>query len=673
MGSPALSRVALSLPAVVALVIWRLSLRHVDIANLGSYGLPPALPITWYLALSLSVVGAVTAITVRRTSGLIMVVYLVAIAIILYGTVPVLSVQPHYSWVYKHIGVVLYLEAHGKVNPSIDIYNRWPGFFALGAAFSTVAGRPNPETYASWAELFFPLLDALLVMAAVKAITREVRIAAGAALLFTVTNWVGQSYYAAQAFAFALSLALIAVMLRQLRVDGPCYSKRLTRWIERVGRVPQLSVQTDTTAKWPRSAAIAIVLSLDAVIVASHQLTPYMLLVSIVLLMLAGVVRPWWMLIVMAIITFSYFAANFDYIQHNYSIFTSIDPFTNAQRGTAYGHAPEAGKAFNQYAARAATVTLWFGALCASLRLFRRGLLVRALPLLLLAGSPFAVVFGQNYGGEASLRIVLFSSPWCSALIAWAFATIGRPGVRRALMLVGVGVCTALFVPAFLGQEELNIVSAGEVRASAFFYRYARQPAILLLPSFDFPLRYGASYPAFIGPEDETVSPPLLNSSHFQNRQLGASNIPEIISIIKQNAPYGYIAFARTQTVYAQVFRLTPPGALDHLEAAVARSPDFRLWYGNKDAQIYELAETHVARQLSAHKLQNPSIAPPSPALRTLPLVQPLASFGRYPFYSQHRYARNPKKSHLVRTIADLDARHRGRVARRGFSSNRGN
>ena len=203
--------------------------------HLGDYGLPPALPITWYLSLALAVVGAVTAITMRRTSGLIMVGYVVVVAVILFGTVPVLSAQPHYAWVYKHIGVVRYLEAHGKANANVDIYNRWPGFFALGAVFSQLGGSPNPETYAGWAELVFLVLDAVLVMAAVKAVTREMRIAAGAGLFFVVTNWVGQTYYSPQAFAFVLGLALIVILLRQLRINEPSYSPRLTRWVERIG------------------------------------------------------------------------------------------------------------------------------------------------------------------------------------------------------------------------------------------------------------------------------------------------------------------------------------------------------------------------------------------------------------------------------------------------------
>ncbi len=56
-----------------------------------------------------------------------------------------------------------------------------------------------------------------------------------------------------------------------------------------------------------------------------------MLLVSLALLMLAGVIRPWWMLLAMAIMTFAYLAANFNFIQHHYGVFTSVDPFNNAR------------------------------------------------------------------------------------------------------------------------------------------------------------------------------------------------------------------------------------------------------------------------------------------------------------------------------------------------------
>jgi hypothetical protein len=636
-AGPRLRLIALSLLALIVLVVWRVSLLHIDVYNLGDYGLPPALPITWYLALALAVVGAVAAITMRRTSGLLMVGYVVIVAVILFGTVPVLSAQPHYAWVYKHIGVVRYLEAHGKANPNVDIYNRWPGFFALAAVFSEVAGSPNPETYAGWAEMVFLLLDAVLVMAAVKAVTRDIRIASGAGLLFVVTDWVGQTYFSPQAFAFVLGLALIAVMLRQLRVNGPTYSTRLTRLIERVGRVPQLPVQMDDTARWPRWAAVAAVVSLDAVIVASHQLTPYMLLVGIALLMLAGVLRPWWVLLVMAIMTFAYLGINFNFIEHNYGVFTSFDPFNNAQgTGATLARSPTAGKVFNTDVELLLIAIVWLSTLCAGFRLLRLGLLGRALPFVVLALSPFFVLFGQNYGGEASLRILLFSGPWCAALISWGLSTIAHRPLKWALTMSVAMAFTALFVPSFLGQEELNITSPAEVRASEWFYYHARPGSVLVLAAPGFPFRYGGTYPEFLGPEGD-ANPNLLTEPVFEDRKLGAAEVPYVAARIREYSQHGYIAFGRDGITYGEVFRITTPGALVELEAAVAKSPEFRLWYRDSDVQIYELVKyNRTARGVGkAVREERPS------AFR---LVHPEAPTGKYIFVWRNPSARIAKR-----------------------------
>jgi hypothetical protein len=581
---------ALCLPAVLGLALWRVSLLHVNVSHLGDYGLPPALPSTWYIALLISVVGAVTTIATGRTNGLIAVGYIAVITVILFGTVPVLSAQPHYAWVYKHIGVVRYLEAHGKANPKIDIYNRWPGFFSLGAVFSIVGGSPNPEVYASWAEVFFSFLDAILVMAAVKAITRDLRIATGAGLLFITTNWVGQDYYSPQAFAFVLCFALIVIMLRQLRVqDG--YSARLTRLIERVVRRAQLPPEQDSTRKWPRWAAISSVLCIDAVIVGSHQLTPYMLLVSLTLLMLAGVIRPWWVLLAMAIMTFAYLAANFNFIRTHYGVFTSIDPFNNA-RDSELTETPSAGKLFNTHTELLLIAALYLATICALVRLSRLRLLIRALPFVVLAVSPFFVLFGQNYGGEASLRIILFSGPWCAALISWGLATVVRQSFRWALMAFVALLFTALFVPSFLGQEEFNIISPAEVRASEWFYYHATPGSVLVLSAPGFPYRYGATYPYFAGPEGD-ANPNLLTGKLFQAHQLGAADVPRVADRILEYSRHGYVTFTKDESAYAEALGVTPPGALAHLEAAIAKSPHFRLWYTNSDVQIYELIRAH--------------------------------------------------------------------------------
>src|ERR1700691_5818253 len=99
------------------------------------------------------------------------------------------------------------------------------------------------------------------------------------------------------------------------------------------------------SAKWPRWILTVAVFGIDAVIVGSHQLTTYVLLAIIAFLMLAGIVRPCWLLAAMALMTFAYLGANFGFIEHNYGVFTSIDPFNNAQsQGATLSHSPTAGK-----------------------------------------------------------------------------------------------------------------------------------------------------------------------------------------------------------------------------------------------------------------------------------------------------------------------------------------
>ncbi len=589
------------IPVAVCLVIWRLSLTHVNITGLNSYGLPPALPLSWYAALLIAILGTVASITSKSHNGIVMLLYVLALTIILYATVPVLSAQPQYTWVYKHIGVVRYLERTGKADPSIDIYNRWPGFFALGALFSTVAGRPNPETYARWAELFFILLDLTLIAAIVKVVARDIRVSAGAALFFLLLNWVGQTYYSPQAFTYVLGLALLLVALKHLHAHNVTIDAKLGWFVERLSRRPQLDLQESKAATWPRWSAIVVVLALDAIIVASHQLTPYMLLGSMLLLLLAGRIRPWWVLLAMSAMTLAYFALNFNYIESNFGVFSSIDPFRNAEV-TPFTQTPAAGKVFNTHAELLSILALWIGGFLGIIRLARSGLFLRAIPITLLAFAPLGVIFGQNYGGEASLRIVLFSSPWLAALIAWAICTARRPVIRRATMSLAAIICSGLFIVSYFGQEELNFVSPAEIRASAWFYHHARHGSVLMLSAPGFPLKYGGTYPDFRGPEGDAF-PNLLSSHLFQNRQLGAAQLPDLIGQIHIYARRGYLSFSKDETAFAEVMRLTPPLALAHLERAVGRSPAFRLSYSNPDVSIYELTgapATNVAANTPA-------------------------------------------------------------------------
>jgi hypothetical protein len=194
----------------------------------------------------------------------------------------------------------------------------------------------------------------------------------------------------------------------------------------------------------------------------------------------------------------------------------------------------------------------------------------------------------QSYGGEASLRIILYASPWAAMLIATAIGTL-RGARRRAAWLICVtSVAAALVVPAFYGASQLNVIPRSTLAVSEEFYARAPSGSVLMLAGPGFPLRVGARYDRFRGPIAD-ADPNLLHDDAFRSRPLGAADIPAVIRAMRAFAPRGYLAFSTTEEQWAHTFGLTAPGALADLEQAVIRSPRFRLWTATATARIYEL------------------------------------------------------------------------------------
>lgn len=581
-------------PLVLGIVAWVLSLSSIHTGNLGQYGLPPALPFLWYAGLALVLVGAVIAIWgTPRPSGWLIAGYVLGVTAILYATIPAITSVPQYSWLYKHVGVVGYIQQHGHTTPSIDIYNRWPGFFAGSAMLAKLAGLRSIIPVVGWAEPFFTALAAGLTAAIAHAISRSKRVAGAAALIFLVGNWVGQAYFSPQAVAFVLALALLLVVVRTLVTAAG--AERVTRLIARVVRRPQLTPELPLQLQWPRVATVTVILVLDFVITASHQLTPYMLILQVGLLALLGIVRPWLVVLGMIVITVAYLLPNLSYVSHNYGLFTSIDPFNNVQHAQLYEANPGPGKSFNSHTAQALTFILWLAAAAGAFVLARRGLGRRALLLIVLAVMPFCLIFGNNYGGEASLRVILFSTPACAVLIAWALSGIVRPLARVLTFGVLAAVMAALFLAAYFGTSEINITTPSEVTAAQYVYAHASRGSVIMLSAPNFPTRLASNYNEFRGPKGED-DPNLLSANTLRYRSLGPADIPVVISAIHRYARTGFLVFSKSQTEYAQVFRLTPPGQLQNLERAVARSPRFRLWYASGDTRVYQLVGTGGGR-----------------------------------------------------------------------------
>ena len=149
-------------------------------------------------------------------------------------------------------------------------------------------------------------------------------------------------------------------------------------------------------------------------IVAAHQLTPYMALASLGVLAALDLVRPRWLVILMAAIaghTSRCTTAHCSRLRRPVQR-RQPDPERRRPDGTYHAGAD----ATTQLIVRVLAGGMWLSTLVAILR--QR----RALGRVVIPGGsgiqPFLVLGAQNYGGEAINRVFLFSAPWCAVLIA---------------------------------------------------------------------------------------------------------------------------------------------------------------------------------------------------------------------------------------------------------------
>jgi hypothetical protein len=573
------------LPVALALVLWAMALDHIPLADLGNSGLPPVLPGKWYIALAIVVMGASYLSWSRWSSGLAVAIYIAAIVTIIYATIPAITTVPEHAYVYKHIGVTRFIATNGGVDQSVDIYNRWPGFFASAASLARWAGV-GPMALAKWASPFFASINAILVAALARSVSRDVRVTGAAVLVFTLGNWIGQNYFAPQAAAFVIDLTVLTVFLRSFATEP--FRPLVARVLKRVRRQPCLDEPLALSLPWSPTIALVVLVVLDAVIVATHQLTPYALLTQLAALFVLGLTnRRGKVLIVAAVlVTIGYVIPQVGYLSHNFGLLQSFDPFRNATNGE------DQIQGLNMFQGNAG---MWLSELLGVLmvisawRLMRRGAGKRAVALGVISLAPLTIIFVQGYGNNVQIRLLLFAIPFWSLLIAMGLKTIRRLWMRRIAAVLLSLFLAVLCVQALFGALAINLVPPAEVSASRYFYKHAPAGSVLLAAAPEFPGRIDPRYAVMVGPVvDDQQEGTLIGSKRFRELKLPHANVSAVIGKLKPFGERGFVVFATSGYTYAHLTKLSHGDELRDLEEAIARSSKFRLWYRNGDTRIYK-------------------------------------------------------------------------------------
>ncbi|HET7475683.1 MAG TPA: glycosyltransferase [Dermatophilaceae bacterium] len=543
-------------------------------------GLVAALPVAYWLG----VLGLNVAFLMVLRSGLHhrsrsfeLAVLLSALVFVLNGAGALASGSARGEAAFRHAGITDALISTGQINPEVDAYFSWPGFFAFLATLSKATGI-DALALTAWA----PVVNALLWLPALalvaRALTPTSRARWLALWLFCLGNWIDQDYLSPQAFGFLLYLAVIGLLLGQLsssagRPAGWRWRRLQAWWQQRRPEGPGSPAQ--------RRAVLLLCVLLAGAIIASHQLTPFMLIVSVAALVVIG--RCWatglpaamaLMLVIWLVFPASSYLVGHPPLADSGIGLAASTSLTGRVVGTP-GHVVVV---FVRIAVMAA---IWLLAGAGAWLLHRRGRLDGR--LVALAVAPFLVFPAQSYGGEILLRVALFSLPFTSVLAAEALlAPSPRMSRRRT---VGVGLACFLLalgtVTSRYGNARFDMFTAAETQAAQRLYQLAPPGGTLI----------AWAHPALWQFRDyldvKTVTVAKACGPAFQ----AAPCVAAVLAAGRHNPKGALVILTRSGESSLTTQGLAAPDQVRKLKVLLAAERGVQLAYTNADARIYRIGE----------------------------------------------------------------------------------
>ncbi len=586
----------------VAVILWLVSLDRIDPRAMTDIGLISVLPPTYFAAL-LVLTASFAALALRRpTSSPLLGAHVLALIAFLHATPAIVYGTLRYAWAWKHIGIVDYIVTHGGVSGApavehLDVYHYWPSFFGLGALLNELAGLDNLIELATWAPVFnnVMLLGALLFV--FSALTRDRRIVWLGTWIFFIANWIGQDYFSPQALAYFFYLLILGTVLRWLRVTPEAGRRQaassvFTATAKTASRISRLRAWWEARRRderLPRRLAVAFIVMALVVIATSHALTSGMVILALGALVLARVCSVRSLPLIAAGIVVLWgivFASPYILEQGSLALQSVRLPWLQAEHTLASVGAQSAGQQLVTTASRLVVVAVGALAGVGALRQYRAGRLDRA-PLIL-AAVPVLLLAGGDYGGEILFRIYLFAVPFLAFLAAHVFVpratAAGRSWWPAIASAAGCTILLGAFALVYYGKEEMYYFTPQEVAASEYLYDHAPPNAFLVDGTANYP-RLFEHY--------QRYSYLTLSVEPRPSQRKFLSRPAKVLHNWMSDEKYSrsFLIITRSQKAEVRDEGTMPPHSLGRIEDSLLGSPRFRVWYRNRDAIIFTLAQ----------------------------------------------------------------------------------
>lgn len=562
---------------ITALGLGFVAMKHAPISAIGAYGLIQALPPLYYVALSLAGLSFLLTWSTPRPSLVRLSIDLVTLVVLLQSPPAIIEPVARFATAWLHAGFTDYVASTGHVLPDLDARFSWPGFFAGMGMIERATGLPTTIILLKWWPVAINLLYLPPFYLLVRAILGTPRRAALAVWLFPLANWVGQDYYSPQSVAFLLYLIFIWLVVEQFGA----HRARLLPWPhQQRGRGlrsrPGDQEQTERPrAVMPPMLGLAVLGVLGLAMIVSHQITPIFAGLALVLLAFFGRTGLKTFGIVILVLTAGWicYAANSFWAGHSSMLFGGLgniganvtDDLSSRLRGS-----PQHYQVLDVRLLLSCFV--WGLAALGFLVGYRRKLDVRTPAILMI--TPFLVLSGGGYGGEAGLRVYLFSLAGALPLIAMlvpATRFVLRSAVASALVM-------ALMIPAFVlarwGNELSEMTRPDEITAVRALYRIAPPGATVVSITPQVSWRFADINTYLYKPD---------NLDEFAFVKVGL-----IVKLVDDNPQGGYVLITTSQIVYGEQAYGLPGNWGDRVEQAMTSSGRFVLVYSNPNAKIYK-------------------------------------------------------------------------------------
>lgn len=574
---------------IVAAIAWFIALARVETRDVGDLGLVSALPVEVFLVLGIAAASFAGAVAAREPSERLALLHVLALIAMLYGATGAVAEVPSFHVTWRHAGVAEYIAEHGSVDRAIDAYFNWPGFFALAASASELAGLDNPVGLARYAPVVFNLLYLPPLVVIARSVTRDERAVWTGVWIFFATNWVGQDYFAPQAAAYALYLVLLALLLTWFA--GPPRPGPRTRMplLVRIARAfgHRLAVAPlrDAPLRARQRIALAGACAIVAVAtVVTHQLTPFAMLVVVAAMVIVGrcSLSGLPLFILVAVGGWVTFAAGPFLAGHIEALKGEIGQVGSTLSASVGDRVRGSGEhTAVVYVRIALAVFVWALAIAGAVSLLRRRTRWPTLALILLA--PLTLVVLQGYGGEIVLRVYMFALPFAAVFAGILIA----PSQRRVWLsgLVAAAAATLLlagFLFARYGNERINLFTRDELAVVDRLYGLAPEGSVLVSanPNVPWQGRHYADY-------DYLALSRRLPDLVEEKGRLDLAD--ETAWLIEQKGGRGFVLFTRSSRAYDELLGEQSWGSAAKLERALAASSRFRRIHANADGAIYEL------------------------------------------------------------------------------------